>query len=284
MLCGLTVLLIVWGAVVRSTQSGLGCPDWPLCYGSLIPPLEKAALIEYFHRLLATLVGLMALGVMIAVWCKKELRRQMGQWALMMVFLLLAQAVLGGVTVKSELQPHIVATHLGMALIFLAVIFYMALSVCEARGASSEVTKIPGPSLRTSRFARFIAQIALAFLFLQMILGGMVAASNAGLACPDFPTCQGVWWPKLQGLAGIHFLHRLGALAVSVLVLILTLVKFRLPAVRAVFVLTLLQVLFGIGAVMMGLPLAMRIAHNAVAVLLFLGLMKTTYALRHNPA
>lgn len=278
-----TYLLIVWGAVVRATGSGLGCPDWPLCHGQIIPPFRADVLIEYTHRLLATLVGLGTLIFAIFVWSQKELRSVLGNLCTAAVGLLVLQVALGGVTVRTELHSHIVATHLAVALIFLAVLFYMWLRV---RGDWDRSAARAQP--RTVWY--HLSHITLLILFFQIVLGGLVAATNAGLACPDFPTCLGSWWPALHGNVALHFFHRLGGFLVFFLIVGLT-VSFRIfkkrkcPFVlRSLFILVSLQILLGVGTVMMHLPTAMRIAHNAVAVLLFLMLIMATYELRRQPA
>lgn len=268
----LTFVLIVWGAVVRSSGSGLGCPDWPLCHGQIIPPFRKDVLIEYFHRLLACVVGITTLITAIIVWKNRLLRKEWGVWMGVVFGLLIFQAVLGGIAVKTELHPHVVATHMGVALIFLAMIFYMLLRTMHDR------TKHEA-QFHDRAIAR-LSHTTLILLFLQIILGSLVAASNAGLACPDFPTCQGVWIPMLEGNVALHFFHRVGALVIFILAFALQLGARHLTVVRAIFGLTLLQILLGAGSVFMGLPFWMRLAHNAVAVLLFLALMRTTYELR----
>lgn len=269
----LTYLLIVWGAVVRSSGSGLGCPDWPLCHGQIIPPFRQDVLIEYFHRLLACVVGIVTFLTAILTWTNATLRKEWGRWMLVVFILLIFQAVLGGVAVKTELHPHIVATHLGVALIFLAMIFYMVLCL------KKPIDKNLFPKTIWYRLSHY----TLAVLVIQIILGGLVAASNAGLACPDFPMCLGSWIPTLQGNVAIHFFHRIGALIVTVMAMILVFKKWSLPVSKIIFFLVFLQVLLGIGNIFMQLPLGMRVAHNAVAVLLFLSLIVSTYELRRSP-
>ncbi|MBI4223935.1 MAG: COX15/CtaA family protein [Deltaproteobacteria bacterium] len=262
----LTYLLIVWGAVVRGTGSGLGCPDWPLCHGQIIPPFEQAVLIEYAHRLLASLVGILTLVFCVRVWINADLRKIFGKKCGLLLGLLIFQIILGGIAVKTELHPHIVAIHLGAALLFLGVIFYLFLQVRSPQS----VVRSPG----------LLSHWRLAVVFLQILLGGLVAASEAGLACPDFPTCQGVWLPDLRGNVALHFSHRVLAFIILGMASYLAIKKWQCPLVKTIFGLVVLQILLGIGTVLMGLPLWMRIAHNGVAVLLFLGLVVRSYELR----
>lgn len=270
----LTFLLILWGSVVRGTGSGLGCPDWPLCHGQWIPPFEKAVLIEYFHRLLASVVGFWTLGTCIAIWKNSEWRRQLGKWAGLLLILLLVQVILGAITVRTELTPHIVTTHLGIGLLFLGLIFYMKLLI-EKGGTKQGIP-------RSAKY--HLAHTTLFLLFLQILLGGLVASSQAGLACPDFPTCQGVWWPGLHGLVGLHFMHRLGAMVVSGMVLSVVFLGRGQSCTRCLLWFLLIQLSLGIGSIQMGLPLPMRVAHLGVAVLLYLGLIRSTYELRRQPS
>ncbi|MDO8493885.1 MAG: COX15/CtaA family protein [Deltaproteobacteria bacterium] len=266
----LTFVLICWGAVVRSTGSGLGCPDWPLCHGQWIPPFDTATLIEYTHRLLASLVGFVTLGVCIAVWSNKEYRSMFGKRAALILVLLLFQAVLGGITVETGLQPPIVTTHLAVGLIFIGLLYFFYLRL-KVGGEKKNAPK---------NFWYHFSHIAGTLLFLQILLGGMVASSHAGLACPDFPKCQGLWWPGFEGLVGLQFAHRLGAFVVITMSFITAIKRWPSPVARNLFLLGVLQILLGIGNVFMGLPLWMRVAHLGVAVLLFLGFIRSTYELR----
>lgn len=263
----LTFFLIVWGAVVRGTDSGLGCPDWPLCHGKLIPPFEKAVMIEYFHRLLASLVGLLTLGFCVAVWKNPASRQKVGSFAVLAFFLLIVQIILGGMTVESDLNPLLIASHLSIAILFLTSLFLIFLRLSDSQNSTR----------RSSGYYFFF--LALVLLLIQLGLGGLVAAMNAGLACPDFPTCQGLWWPPLQGLVALHFVHRLGAVLVFFWIGLLTVTYRQLSSMRYVAGLLVFQILLGIGNVLMGLPLWMRIAHLGVGVLLYLTLLRTTYGL-----
>lgn len=268
----LTYLLIVWGGVVRTTGSGLGCPDWPLCHGQWIPPFEKAVLIEYFHRLLASLVGLLTLGICLRIWTKPDLRNAFGKRSVATFVLLLVQIGLGGVTVKTELHPYIVVTHLAVALVFLTLIFNMTIFVL-AHGSRSTIH-----DPRSKWY--FVTQLLLFFVSIQILFGGMVAASNGGLVCPDFPTCNGLWLPSLQGLVAWQFFHRVVAFLVLGVVLILAFNLWHLKSMRGLFALVCLQMGLGIANVLLQLPLWIRVAHLGVAVLIFLMVMVLSHELR----
>ncbi|MGH7751431.1 MAG: COX15/CtaA family protein, partial [Gemmatimonadales bacterium] len=205
---GLTLGLIALGGVVRATGAGLACPDWPLCHGRLIPPLEGPILIEYSHRVAASLVGLLMLLVAVRVW--RHHRRDIAVVRLTLVGLLLlvTQIVLGGLTVRTTLTPALVAAHLGTAMTFLATLLLLSLAAAR-RGQGSATLSGPEPRLSS------VTVLATLVTFSQIVLGGYVSASGAGLACPDLPLCRGSLLPTQGGLVLIHWLHRAGALVVA---------------------------------------------------------------------
>ena len=284
----LTYLLIVWGGVVRGSGSGLGCPDWPLCHGQWIPPFRQDVLIEYTHRLLASMVGFLTLGLSIFIWIKKELRQRFGKKCGVILALLFVQVLLGGVTVKSELHPYIVTVHLMTALIFLMLILHTYLGARDAwsvaRDSSFGTRETEKREPSTERPVKWyrLSHWTLIALFFQILLGGLVAASNAGLACPDFPLCQGVWLPNLQGLVALQFLHRVVALLVFLMVLVLSAGLWKHPFAKNILLLVVLQILLGIANVLLGLPFWIRVGHLAVAIALFAALIWNTYELRRN--
>ncbi|MDP2600555.1 MAG: COX15/CtaA family protein [Deltaproteobacteria bacterium] len=277
-LTALVYILIVWGAVVRASGSGLGCPDWPLCHGQIIPPFEKEVMIEYFHRLLASLVGIITLIVSLKVWKNPELRGVFGKKCAVILVLLLFQVLLGGVTVKSELHPYIVTFHLAVALIFLALVFNMTISILYDSTTvrqydSGRLTIVPS-------YCRTVVLL----VFIQILLGGMVATSHAGLVCPDFPTCNGLWIPPLEGLVAWQFFHRLTAFFIFGFVVILFFGKWRMRSVRWLVALVFLQMILGIANVLLELPFWIRVAHLATAVLIFLMALLSSYEFRKNTA
>jgi heme a synthase len=237
------------GNVVSATGSGLACPDWPLCHGSVIPPLRADVLIEYSHRLAA-----LAATVLIVVTTVLTLRRTrapgLRRLAWLLPGLLVVQIALGGITVLLKL-PHLISTaHLVNALLILAGLIVLA------RGLSP--VRLGGDDDRLRRLAR----AGLIALLVQLALGGYVRHSGAGLACPDFPLCSGDLLPT-QWLAGVHWVHRwLGVLLLGLFVHLA--VAGRTAATRLVGALALLQVALGIAAVLLQLTPVVRAAHAAV--------------------
>ena len=211
-----TYLLIVVGGIVRVTGSGLGCPDWPTCFGSWIPPLRADALIEYSHRLAAALTTPLILAAAYTAW-----RRFRGQplisrplyWAL---GLLLVQGLLGGVVVLLETPPNLVAVHLGVALVLLAVLIASAVAAFMLHRNG----KLPKRLVFRSRFARQ-SLMALAGIFILLVSGALVAVTGATAACSGWPLCNGQLIPG-DSLGWVHMGHRLlaGLLAVHLLLLL----------------------------------------------------------------
>jgi protoheme IX farnesyltransferase len=210
-----TAVLIAVGGLVRATDSGLGCPGWPTCFGRWIPPLEYHALIEYSHRFLATLVVVL-IGVQAAVaWQQFRRVKQIFRPAMAAVVLVFAQAALGGIVVEGGLEATVVALHFTVAMTLLGVLVNItANSFCTV--------KLPqkGPSIAGSDpgFARLTVLTAAA-AFVLLIVGAYVRAEGAGLAFRDWPLMDGRLVPTLGGVATLMFVHR--ALAATALLLVI---------------------------------------------------------------
>src|SRR5438093_2624521 len=199
--------LIVLGSVVRTTGSGLAGPDWPLCHGRLIPPLEANVLIEWFHRLVALLVSVLLSATVGWVGFHRALRSRLGGLAALALGLLAAQVLLGALTVWKLLSPAVVSSHLVVALLLFATM--LTLTMAARAEADPEIAP------REPRPPGLLATCAIATVlgYGQSLLGGLVSPQHAGLACPDWPTCNGRWFPPLAGLEGLQMLHRTGAYA-----------------------------------------------------------------------
>jgi heme A synthase len=215
--------LIILGGVVRVTGSGLGCPDWPLCHGKLLPPLELTAIIEYTHRLVASaLVGPLILLTCGTVWVTHRREPWLVIPATLSVVLLIGQALLGGVTVIQELPGEIVAVHLAVAEALLACL--MLLTVVTFRGPLRFRSEQPRGS-STDRFPVLVIIAAVGVYFL-LLSGSIVTGSGATAACVTWPLCQGNLFPQ-QSLAAIHMGHRFVAAIVGVYVLYVVHLGFR---------------------------------------------------------
>lgn len=204
------VFLLVAGAMVTSTGSGLAVPDWPLSFGQVMPPMEGGVFYEHGHRMVATGIGVLT--IILAVWLwRRESRswlRKLGWIALGMV---IAQGLLGGLTVLLKLPVWTSAAHATLAQSFFMMVVFISLALSPGWTA--------GP-LRTSTRLPLLAPLATAAIFIQLVLGAVMRHMNAGLVIPDFPLAfGGLVPPEFTDAIAIHYAHRVWALVVSVLVI-----------------------------------------------------------------
>lgn len=313
----LTFDLIMFGAFTRLTDSGLGCPDWPGCYGQANPFLAHAdihaaqtlmpngpvsvikAWIEMIHRYLAMAVGVLIIALAASAWrnWRKTGLRHFSPWLptglLVMVCL---QGAFGAWTVTMKLQPIIVTIHLLLGMSLLAVLAWLAARQSEHVPIAPQATTLRTP-----------AAFALFLLFVQIALGGWVSTNYAALACSDFPLCDGALLPQMDfehgftlwrhlgktadgdflpfpALTAIHWLHR--SFAVLVIACIgwvarrgLTMDGVRKAAGRLLIVVGL-QFLSGVSTIFLKWPLAIAVLHNGGAALLVLLLVMLNYKIR----
>ncbi|TWO70375.1 heme A synthase [Caenimonas sedimenti] len=298
----LTFDLVLFGAFTRLTDSGLGCPDWPGCYGNASPSGAHAeisqaqaqmptgpvthgkAWIEMVHRYLATGVGVLILTLAVATWMQRKRGVPVSPWwpALTLVWVCL-QGAFGALTVTMKLFPAIVTLHLLGGMLGLALLCLQAVAYAQAqRGTGPQL--LPG-NQRAALLAAF------GLLWLQIALGGWVSTNYAVLACSDFPACQGAWWPAMdfrQGfelwrelgkagsgehvtfaaLTAIHYSHRLVAYVLFAALLALAWRLWRGPLhrqARWLAGLALWQFASGLSNVVLGWPLVAAVAHTAGA-------------------
>ena len=280
--------LMVIGSVVRSTGSGLSCPDWPLCGGRLVPPLEPHVLIEWLHRLVALLVSLLLGATAAAALTHRAVRARLGGLITLAVMLLAVQVVLGALTVWRLLSPLVVGSHLGVAQFLFCSLLALTLTArAEAAGSPPVARARPRPEGGPGALA--LGAVTLA-AYGQCLLGGIVSATHAGAACRDWPTCGGVLFPALRGLVGIQMLHRYGAYALVTLVVITALRARRAPGSRVhgaamkALGLVLLEALLGISNLMAGTPPWLTALHLAIAITLLAVSLAATLELAVQPA
>jgi cytochrome c oxidase assembly protein subunit 15 len=202
-----TLALIFIGGLVTSTGSGLAVPDWPLSYGMLMPPMVGGIFYEHGHRMAATLVGLLTL--VLAVWtARRERRRAVRTLAWGALAAVVAQGLLGGVTVIFLLPTPVSVLHACLAQAF----FCLTIAIAFVTSREWIDAGPPGEDVGSLRPA---AAAATAVVFAQLLLGAVMRHTGAGLAIPDFPLAMGRLVPPLDSTpVAIHFLHRLGAVAV----------------------------------------------------------------------
>jgi cytochrome c oxidase assembly protein subunit 15 len=292
-------LLLIAGALVTSTQSGLAVPDWPLSYGKVMPPMVGGILFEHGHRLVAaavsSLVGLEFGAVLFFLEGKKTI--QLLAAAAFVAILL--QAVLGGLTVLFLLPPAISSAHAALAEIVFALTAVVALMCSRtwtqltARPAPLPFAEVPSSSslsslpleehLRNSSngaeamCAYRWTVLATVAVYLQIILGAVMRHTGAGLAIPDFPTFFGSWLPSPSDFSRpgvpIHVAHRLGSIVVVVLVARAATVLARVPSPLFATVgagwagLVCLQAILGATSIWSGKAVPLTVAHLAVGAL-----------------
>jgi cytochrome c oxidase assembly protein subunit 15 len=320
--CSLCLLVVVLGAYVRLSAAGLSCPDWPGCYGHFSPagaaadmrvpgsaasaianaqerPLEIGkAWREMLHRYGASTLGvlILALSAMTLLWRRERIAP--AGLVLALLGVVVVQGLFGMLTVTWRLEPLIVTLHLLFGLTTLSLLWWLLLGLSSRRAASSRAGPVPFGSAMAR--ARALAAVGLAALIVQIALGGWTSSNYAAIACPDFPTCQGSWWPAAHfrdaytpggprdtaALVAIHLSHRLGALVASVALLLAALAALRQPqpALRrralALLAALALQLTLGVSMVLHGFPLWLATAHNAGAALLLLATLWLNYSLR----
>lgn len=208
-----TFVLLFAGGLVTSTGSGLAVPDWPLSFGQVFPPMEGGVLFEHGHRLIASLVG--ALTVVLALWVVlRDPRPRVRVLALVALFAVVVQGILGGVTVLYRLPLAVSVTHACLAQVF----FCLTVALATVTAPAWEDTR-PRLAAGTEALLPQLAAVTTALVFAQVFLGALMRHMGAGLAIPDFPLAFGRLVPPLvTPYITVHFAHRVGALVVALAV------------------------------------------------------------------
>ena len=213
-----TYLLIVLGAVVRVTGSGMGCADdWPLCQGRLFPPLEFGPLLEYTHRLVGAVVSALIVAVVGGIWLLFRHRQRLVALAGGVVVLLIIQIGLGAVTVMTELDPLVVLIHLGLAMLVLGALVMIAVYMGSDDGVAPTITGDSRSLDQWLGFRTLVLTTAVAIYALVMT-GAAVRATGATWSCIGWPDCNGILLPLgVDPLVDTHLLHRFTAYTIAVL-------------------------------------------------------------------
>ncbi|WP_310734390.1 COX15/CtaA family protein [Ideonella livida] len=319
----LTLDLLAFGVFTRLSDSGLGCPDWPGCYGLASPVGAQAhiaqaeaaqpdgpvtwakAWIEMVHRYLAMAVGLLILIGAVAAWRHRRALPHSPGWAALTLVWVVVQGLFGKYTVTLKLYPAIVTLHLLGALVLLGLLALQHMSYRQALA--------PPPAMHPQTWRR-LAGVGLGLLTVQVALGGWVSTNYAVLACQGFPACNGSFWPSMawsqgfsplrplghaqdggllafEALVAIHWTHRLFAMLVLGCLGVLAWRLWRQPVERrwgqALAGLLALQLVTGVSNVVLSWPLAAALVHSVGAALLFtllVALLAGEAWARHAPA
>lgn len=307
------LLVVLLGAYTRLTHSGLGCPDWPGCYGFISVPSKDAQLVhaelhfpqapveaakgwsEMVHRYFAGTLGCLILWLAVRAWKQRKRHDQPLKLPLFILLVVIIQAAFGMWTVTLKLWPQVVTAHLLGGFATLSLLFLLIL-------------RLSGwlPALAIPRRLQRWATAGLVLVILQIALGGWVSSNYAAVACVDLPTCHGQWWPAADFTNGfhltqhigpnylggqldseartaIHLAHRLGAvlLTLALVGLAWQLRKVGMPRLAGLVLLVLaIQISLGLSNVLFGLPLALAVAHNAGGAALMLTLVLVNYHAR----
>ena len=309
----LALVVVLLGAYTRLTHAGLGCPDWPGCYGFIAVPASEAQLAhaeahyphapveaekgwnEMVHRYFAGSLGLLIMGLAISAVRQRNRPQQPLKLPLLLLGVVVAQAAFGMWTVTLKLWPQVVTAHLLGGFATLSLLFLLCLRLSGGI-----------PAQQVSSPLRWLAAFGLLLVIGQIALGGWVSSNYAAVACADFPTCHGQWMPAMDFANGfhltqhigpnylggqldsdartaIHFTHRLGALLVLLILsgLAWSLRRHGFNRLSNLLLLALVvQIGLGISNVLLQLPLAVAVAHNIGGACLLLVLVLINYRLR----
>ncbi|HEY8385496.1 MAG TPA: COX15/CtaA family protein [Porticoccaceae bacterium] len=308
------IVVVGLGAFTRLVDAGLGCPDWPGCYGHLLWPIQEHNVAranemwpehpvehdktwpEMVHRYFAGSVGLLVVGLVAVAWKRREDKKQPFRLPLLLLFVVVWQALFGMWTVTLKLWPQIVTLHLMGGMTVLSLLWLLVLRLDNQRWV------LPQRLYQRCEKLKPWALLCLALVAFQVMLGGWTAANYAAYACVDFPTCHGDWWPAMDMATGfdvfqtigpnylggllesdarvaIHYTHRIGALAVTLVLLLLctrlaTLGDRRMRRMAWIILAALVwQVGLGITNVLLHIPLSVAVMHNIGGGLLLLTLI-----------
>ncbi len=317
----LALCVVVLGAFTRLSDAGLGCPDWPGCYGFLWMPdtpneiLQAEELFphapfeaekawpEMVHRYFASSLGLLIILINFFNWKHRSRQDQPRLLPIFLLGLVIVQGLFGMWTVTLNLWPQVVTGHLLGGFTTLSLLWLLCLRL------DNRPWPQPAMPIRYWENLRPLALLGLILVVVQILLGGWLSSNYAALACPDFPTCQNQLLPTMdlasgfnifqdigpnylggqmdgEGRVAIHFMHRLGAVVLTVYMLFLIMQLYRCSAssplkglTHIILAILLVQLVLGISNVVFSLPLWVAVAHNAGGALLLLSMVTLNYRL-----
>lgn len=313
----MAVTVVILGAFTRLVDAGLGCPDWPGCYGHFWAPLTEDQIAvanaafpeipvdhsktwpEMVHRYFASTLGLLIIGLVFIAVKNRHREAQPFKLPIFLLAFVILQGAFGAWTVTMKLLPQVVTAHLlgGFTTTMLLVLLTFRLSGLRFK----KLGQLP----RWKKPIK-LATMALAVVVMQIFLGGWTTSNYAALSCPDFPKCQTQWWPEMDFITGfdvlhpvgpnylggtlelpartaIHMSHRIGAIVVTVFSLALAFALWRARLTQwavGVLVFLTIQVSLGISNVVFSLPLTIAVLHNLFGAVLMIYLVVLNVVLR----
>ena len=272
-LSGGLFLVIALGVWTRAMDAGLACPDWPLCFGDVIPDYHPQVYLEFIHRAVAGFVGLILMVLCGMIFLRRQYSGIQRWVAFFAIPLLVLQVFLGWKTVADLLEENTVAGHLSFGF----ALFVISTWLCRSLQ--------PAPKrFQISRSVNLFLYAVLATIVTQVGLGALVASHYAAVVCTDFPLCGGELIPTLRGVVGLHVLHRLGAYTLGGLVLGLFIMtrtwdhsEFK-TWVNRLSLLILVQFIVGISNILFHRPPVITVVHSLVAALIVMSIFRILYA------
>jgi len=282
LLVALFYALIVLGALVRAHGAGLACPDWPLCFGAFVPQMDLRVAFEWSHRALAGSITLGFAALAAITWTRTRSGDPVRRRLTLAASLLAVQILLGALTVWLKLASWTVTAHL---LVGNAIAATLAWTALELRARRTQVSRSEPKASEDQRRDTALAPATpgqrralaavIALLALQLVLGGLVSSRYAGLACPEWPTCNGgLWFPSWRGPVGLHLLHRTNGYLLLVAITGLARICRTTPRLarwtRVAEGVAAVQVAVGIANVLAKIPVELTGLHSALAAALVL--------------
>lgn len=264
------VAVMAIGAATRAMNAGLSCPDWPLCFGKVIPDFHPAVWFEFVHRACVGLMTIIFLGCAFYAYKKSDIPSGVRRAAALGLLLLIVQIVFGALTVRLQVRAIIVTTHLALGTLFFLSVYWMIMALHE---------KVDRPHAVLPAGFVLWAKALPVLVFGQLIVGGFVASTYAGSVCVDWPKCNGMWFPTWAGAIGLQIIHRMIAYFLAVAFVFFAVYMQRshirpwvtpqfLRLSRWAAIVVCVQVVVGVLNLVLYIPPAMTVLHQTVAVVL----------------
>ena len=256
-------LLLIWGNAVAGLGVGLACPDWPLCHGKVIPPIQFDIYMEWMHRNIGAVASIFL--IILSYYRLRDYKGLAKVIPPFTVFLLILQIVLGGVVVLLKLPVDLTTIHFANALLIFSLVFYMAFFDGKKNSPLFSVSGYGG-----------LFFLLTVLVFMQAVLGAYVRHSDAGLACPDFPKCLGFWVPpEISGTVLTHLSHRTLAYIILATVLLLYIFSYfyselgkSRSKILVLLCLVIIQIVLGVGVIHSKLHFSATALHLGIALLI----------------